>query len=115
MGSTGTWCRAKTREQFFHAEIEQNVFVGEVIDHAIKGTVIYAAVRHPDGYVYGAVVETWKDNHEKDYWIYKVITEDMGPCEQKCPLRILRLLSPTDSKWAMEWRDECYKQFRRNA
>lgn len=115
MGATGTRCSAKTREQFFRAELEHGAFAGEVIAHAVRGTTIYVAVRHPDGYVYGAVVETWKDNHEKDYWIYKLITEDMGPRKSKCPLHILRLLSPTNSKYAMEWREECYRQFRRNA
>lgn len=115
MGGTGAWCRARTREQFFHAELEHDLFIGDVIDYAVKGTVIYMAVKHPDGYVYGAVVQTYRDRIDKDYWIYKAMSEDEGPRERKCPLRILRLLSPTDNPYAIQWREECYRQFRRHA
>jgi hypothetical protein len=35
--------------------------------------------------------------------------ETMGPCESSCPERILKLLTPTDSDYAKEWRARCQK------
>lgn len=39
---------------------------------------------------------------------YKDMSEDMGPCETECPERILKLLTPTDSEWANQWRAACW-------
>jgi hypothetical protein len=36
---------------------------------------------------------------------YKDMDESMGGSERDCPARILDLLGPTDSKWALEFRD----------
>jgi hypothetical protein len=38
---------------------------------------------------------------------YKDMSEDMGPYEAKCPLRVLGRLTPTDSEWANDWRARC--------
>ena len=35
---------------------------------------------------------------------YKDMTEHMGPCEAECPASILDLLGPTDSEYALAWR-----------
>lgn len=49
-------------------------------------------------------------------FVYKTITEDMGPCESECPASILDLLSPVEAfaepgtdchKWATNWRNRC--------
>ena len=34
---------------------------------------------------------------------YKDMSEDMGPCQAECPERILKLLTPTESKYANDW------------
>lgn len=39
---------------------------------------------------------------------YKDMSEDMGPCEDECPERILKLLTPTDSEHANDWRRRCW-------
>jgi hypothetical protein len=39
----------------------------------------------------------------------KEIDETMGPCESECPQRILDLLTPTNSQWANEWRQRCWR------
>ncbi len=39
---------------------------------------------------------------------YKDMDEDMGPCEDKCPEKILKLLTPTDSEYAKAWRKRCW-------
>lgn len=38
---------------------------------------------------------------------YKDMTEHMGPCETQCPASILDLLGPTDSEYALAWRQRC--------
>lgn len=38
---------------------------------------------------------------------YKTMSEDMGPCEARCPERILDRLTPTVSIQANEWRQRC--------
>lgn len=40
---------------------------------------------------------------------YKDMDETMGPCYYDCPEYILRLLSPTDNKEALLWRERCHK------
>lgn len=39
---------------------------------------------------------------------YKDMSEDMGPCECDCPERVLKLLTPTDSEYANDWRARCW-------
>lgn len=38
-------------------------------------------------------------------WAYKDVTEDMGPCEVDCPLRLIEAAGPIESQYANEWRD----------
>lgn len=118
MGSTGVFLppSVKTREQFFHAELEHDLLVGDIIDHAVNGTTIYIAFRTPEGEINAAVVPTFKRRADGGYteWIYKGMTEREGPCEDKCPLRILRLLTnPAPNQWAEEWRERCYAHFKK--
>jgi len=43
---------------------------------------------------------------------YKDMSEDMGPFMYECPERILRLLTPTDNEYALEWRRKCWEYIR---
>lgn len=38
---------------------------------------------------------------------YKDLTENMGPCECRCPALVLNLLGPTENAHALEWRQAC--------
>ncbi|ASY46837.1 MULTISPECIES: DUF6927 domain-containing protein [Sphingomonadaceae] len=38
---------------------------------------------------------------------YKDMEESMGPCEDGCPAHILDLLTATDNKYALDWRERC--------
>lgn len=38
---------------------------------------------------------------------YKDLSENMGPCECRCPASVLDLLGPTDNAYALEWRQAC--------
>ena len=43
-----------------------------------------------------------------DNFGYKDMSEDMGPCQSECPERILKLLTPTESQYANDWRQRCW-------
>jgi len=38
---------------------------------------------------------------------YKDLSENMGPCECRCPASVLDLLGPTENAYALEWRQAC--------
>ena len=83
-----------------------------VLKSAMVGSVYYAAVTTEkpgkDMEVWAAVFLTCgRVKHDGCIWGYKDMDETMGPCESKCPASILSLLTPTDSKWANEWRERC--------
>ncbi len=79
----------------------------------VKGT-FYAAVRveeagagfSPAGTVFGLVVLQQRRRGYENYY-RKEIEESSGPGDFDCPDRILDLLSPTESQWALEWRAAC--------
>lgn len=50
----------------------------------------------------------------KDYFNfgYKDMSEDMGPYYYNCPEHILKLLTPTENKLALEWREKCWERIR---
>ena len=97
-----TWCRWDENGNVISS--------GEVIKSAMVGSTYYAAVRNKDGLVWAAVFLTCgRTRHDGTAWGFKDMDETMGPHEDKCPVSILDLLSPTDSQWANEWRDRCRK------
>ena len=87
-----------------------------LLDLALVGSVAYAAVEriHPDGHreVSAYVVLTDRDRHSRFNFGYKDMHEQMGPCESRCPARILDLLTPVEAQgecaaWADHWRLRC--------
>jgi hypothetical protein len=48
--------------------------------------------------------------YKKDYhnFGYKDMDESAGPYQAECPERILKLLTPTTSQYAQQWRDACW-------
>lgn len=84
----------------------------KVLKSSMVGATYYAAIEYyKDGkrVVFAAVVLTSVDNNSYFNFNYKDLDETMGPCERKCPVSILRLLSPTESEYAIEWRKACYE------
>ena len=85
-----------------------------VLKDAMRGNTYYAAVKNgnPDsehyGEVFGLVIKTSVDNKDYFNFAYKMIEDNMGPCEVDCPKAILDLLTPTDNKCANDWRERCY-------
>lgn len=81
---------------------------GKVLKSAMVGSTYYAAVKNHKGEVWAAVFLTCgRTRHDGTAWGYKDMEETMGPNEDKCPASILALLSPTENKWANDWRERC--------
>ena len=80
-------------------------FLARVIDTVRYGTVIYAAVRsHDEKEIFGLVLLA----ERRGGIVYtKPISEDMGPAEDRCPARILDLLTEPSNDYAREWRERC--------
>lgn len=107
----------KTTREFLRGKLNCSNEHGswEVLDDALVArTEYYAAIRrtHTDGtapYVFGAVFLVRHVPRARDGYTfgYKDMDESMGPNADRCPLRILDLLSPTDEKYAIEWRERC--------
>lgn len=88
-----------------------------VLDSALVGSTVYLAVHHEDkskgiDLVYGVVILTRYEDHE---FMTKPIGEDSGPYSYDCPRRILKLLSPTDNEYALQWRSLCEKRHKGKA
>ena len=52
---------------------------------------------------------------EELHFGYKDMDETCGPCEDACPERILRLLTPTTNEHALDWRRRCLARLRTRA
>lgn len=61
-----------------------------------------------NGQVFGIIFLT--STNMKDYcnFSYKPMDETMGPYRYDCPISILKLLSETDSEYALKWRQKCW-------
>lgn len=78
----------------------------------VKLRTAYLAVEYEDTRkgtrkVYGLVfLLGYAPNDPFDFG-HKDVDEDMGPCEDECPERILDLLTPTEHPHALNWRRRC--------
>lgn len=107
MGTTVYPPHSGTAAELIRNEIEwhhpENPQRHEVVAHSGR----YWAVRTiATGEVFAVVAIVTRHNAQIGI---KLVDEGMGPNDYKCPLRILNLLSPTDSKYANEWREQCRK------
>ena len=80
-------------------------FANRVIDAVRYGRFVYAAVRSKDEQqAFGLVLLA--ERH--DGLLYtKPISDDMGPAEDRCPERILDLLTEPSNDHARQWRERC--------
>jgi len=80
----------------------------KVLKSSMVGSAYYAAIREEDtGKVFAAVFLTSTAKGGYYNFGYKDMTESCGPCAVQCPKSILDLLTPTDNKYANEWRTKC--------
>jgi hypothetical protein len=112
MGWTGMYRpKGLSNKEFFGRELG---IEGRILDCATIGGVSYAAVDGAPKYPKYALVILmhWSP---RDYFNfrYKDMDESMGPCEHRCPTRILDLLDEPVSEYAKEWRERCREYAKR--
>jgi len=104
------------REQF---DEDGDLFRWETLDiSVVKFRTAYAAIRKTvkqtgDSHVFGVVCLLDYRPHDTYNFGWKEVEESMGPTESECPARILDLLTPTDEKYAIEWRKRCRERIER--
>ena len=81
----------------------------EILKLSRYGSTWYAAVRTTNlqtqhSEVWAAVILTKVD---KGDWGYKDMDETMGPHEANAPISLIKLLDPTENRYANEWRERC--------
>lgn len=104
-----TWYKKGTVDR--QAECDTHFAKGcTVLKSAMVGSTYYAAVQiNESGKVIAAVNLTSVNSKDYFNFSYKPLDETMGPTEAKCPVSILKLLTETDSEFALGWRKRCYK------
>lgn len=79
-----------------------------LLDAVRDQDVVYAALRSEDAQeVWGLVLIIKREGKRLHV---KRISEDMGPYDDRCPSRILDLLSEPSNEWARDWRARCRAQ-----
>jgi hypothetical protein len=76
-----------------------------VLDSVLDGDVVYAAVQAGDNRGVRALVLVLRQEGRRLH--VKPISEDMGPADDRCPPRILDLLTETSNEVACDWRKRC--------
>lgn len=92
-----------------HFEQEENC---KVLKASSVGNTVYVAIEkkiNKEKIVFAAIYLTSINMKSYCNFSYKYINETEGPSERKCPVSILNLLTPTDNKWANEWRNDCWE------
>lgn len=117
--------RKREMDSYFTEGLNDGFY--EIVKSAMVGSVYYAAVKqlmrcvkadNEKGYervaipeseqkVHGVVMLTQVDMSDYYNIAYKDISEDMGPYESKCPVSIIKTLSPTTNENALAWRQRC--------
>lgn len=117
--------RKREMDSYFTEGLNEGFY--EIVKSAMVGSVYYAAVKqlmrcvkadNEKGYdqvaipeneqkVHGVVMLTQIDMSDYYNIAYKDISEDMGPYESKCPVSIIKALSPTTNENALAWRQRC--------
>ena len=112
------------REQYAVTD-EANQITQRCVDAAmVNMREIYAAVEQKDKYGITTVsagviriqfLREGQDGLNYPQMGYSFQSENAGPNEINCPERILKLLTPTESAWANEWRQKCRNTLERRS
>lgn len=103
--TNGTINRKKECDNLLKEQLEKKYVL---IESQMVGTTYYSAIRNIETNVISAtIILTMSNLREYDNFQYKVIDENMGPVEAKCPQRIIQLLTPTDDEITNKWRKKC--------
>ena len=72
---------------------------------SVVGNTIFSAVQNLESKKVFATIFKFSFNNRDTYnFSYKGMDETVGPNECNCPKSILKLLSPTDCKFSLDWR-----------
>ena len=111
----GTVDRKAEMDTYFKGEDTVNKkYHYKTLKSAMVGSTYYAAIEKinnetKEREVFALICLTSVNMSDYFNFSYKDMDETMGPNERKCPIGILNLLTPTDSQWANEWRNDCRK------
>lgn len=109
MGWTGTHRPyGQSLREFFEDEFDKS----KIVDFAVveRRTAYIAYKTENCGVVALIILLQFNRGHHNIY--YKDMDETCGPCDRDCPERILKLLSPTDSEYALKWRAQCWQNIK---
>ena len=99
-----------------HYRVEKSAMAGGVYYAAVRtlkkyvGNDIYEDLPEEEQRVFGVVFLTETDSKDYYNFSYKDMDETMGPGYYDCPESILKLFSPTENEYALEWRKKCHLQ-----
>ena len=102
MGWTGIdmyMATPKDRQRYLDDQF--NYKDNRVIKSTMRGTTYYAVINSPK---YGNFAVVCLTKYSRGEFAYKDMDETMGPYAYDFPVSWLKLLSPTDNKYANEWR-----------
>jgi len=83
----------------------------ELLYMSFKLGVVYAAMKAPDGEVFAAI-QLWQYNSKSGELMTKTMTDASGPYKCEAPKKLLKLLSPTNEKYAIDWRKRAWSKFK---
>lgn len=89
-------------------EVLKSSMVGSTYYAAVKRTKFATEIEPEESIVFAAICLTSTDMKSYYNFSYKDMDETCGPYECKCPVGILKLLTPTDNEYANEWRQACW-------
>lgn len=98
--------RGTSNRDWFQRQLGEDT---EILACATVGGTFYAACRKSaqPNEVWALVCLTRWAPHDWYNFGTKWMDETVGPNEDRCPERILELLTPTSSRYAQGWRDRC--------
>lgn len=97
----------KTKEKIGKVEVVNSAVVSSTYYAAVRYTKFATAIEKESSKIFAVVVLTKTDIKNEYNFYYKEMDENCGPCKYDCPVAILNILSPTENKNAIEWREKC--------
>ncbi|MFA0809313.1 hypothetical protein [Microbulbifer epialgicus] len=85
----------------------------KLLRNSLVGNNHWSLLERPDGTV---TISLELISVSEGKWGYKDLCEDMGPTHVNCPITFINLASPSQSKYAKEWRERVhsYHEHKRN-
>lgn len=110
--------RKKEIDNWFNTNSSHEFLSFKVLKSSMVNSVYYAAIEQKNNEtketkIFATICLTKVDNKKYFNFSFKEMNEFMGPCEHKCPIGILEILSQTDNAMAIDWRVRCRNYHRK--